>query len=570
MNLAHLYLPQDRQYALLHQTSLAGAGEYSLLFCDISGFTPLTETLLRRFGSGRGAELLTFYLNAIYDALIGEIDAYGGSVIGFAGDAMTCLFPTTNGALSATACALAMQAAMGGRFRQILLPDADSIALAMKIAVVTGPVRRFLVGDPQIQVMDVLAGTLLDHMVVLERMADAGDILLDEASFAQLGSAAGIAEWRESSELRTRAALIDGLAVDLGRIRAAISPIVPLAEIPDPAATRAWLLPPIYARLTDGSAQFFADVRPTVVLFLSFQGIDYDHDPAAERKLQTYLRWCQQTLARYEGFLLQLVTGDKGSYFYAAFGAPLAHDDDPERAVAAALALRDLPASCAFIESVRIGISTGWVYAGAYGGRHRRTYGVLGDEVNMAARLMQAAAPGQVLVSQRIARVVAHLYDLQSLGEIRIKGKAAPVAISAVAGRHQRIQAPSGLFVYHVLVGRERELAWLDQLLPPVLAGNGRIAMVEGAAGVGKSQLIAGWSNRVRQRGVRVIVGMCRSVNQRIAYTPWRPIVCNLLNISPTRLPNLPLEEQIGQLEAAVKAANPAWLLRRHAWPYVV
>ncbi len=562
MNLVHLYLPQDRQYALLHQAALASFGEYSLLFCDISGFTPLTEALLRQFGPSRGAELLTFYLNAIYDALIGEIDAYGGSVIGFAGDAMTCLFPTANGALQATACALAMQATMGGRFRQILLPDASNIALAMKIAVVTGPVRRFLVGDPQIQVMDVLAGTLLDRMAAIERMAGTGDVLLDEASLARLGSAASLAEWRESSELAARAAAIDGLSIDLAEVRAGIRPIVPLIEIPDSVAARAWLLPPIYARLAGGSEQFFADVRPTVVLFVSFSGIDYDSDPAAERKLQTYVRWCQQSLAHYEGFLLQMVTGDKGSYFYAAFGAPLAHDDDPERAVAAALTLRDLPANCDFIEAVRIGISTGWVYAGAYGGRNRRTYGVLGDEVNMAARLMQAAAAGQVLVSQRIARAVANQYDLQSLGEIRVKGKTAPVAISAVTGRHQRIQAPGGLFVYHILVGRERELAWLDQQLPPVLAGGGRIVMIEGAAGVGKSQLLAGWSNGVRQRGVRVLAGMCQSVNQRIAYTPWRPIVCNLLNISPNRLPNLPLAEQIAQLESAVQAVNPAWLLR--------
>ncbi|MEZ4716872.1 MAG: hypothetical protein R2851_12410 [Caldilineaceae bacterium] len=89
---------------------------------------------------------------------------------------------------------------------------------------------------------------------------------------------------------------------------------------------RPWLLP-VYARLRSGQGEFLAELRPTVALFVRFQGIDYDHDPEAGDKLDGYIRWVQTTVARYDGTLIDLNIGDKGSYLYINFGAPLAHED---------------------------------------------------------------------------------------------------------------------------------------------------------------------------------------------------------------------------------------------------
>ena len=92
INQAWLYIPQDRRAALAAGNDLPENVEGAALFADISGFTPLTEALVETLGLRRGAEELPLYLNAIYDALIGEVDRFGGSVIGFAGDAITCWF----------------------------------------------------------------------------------------------------------------------------------------------------------------------------------------------------------------------------------------------------------------------------------------------------------------------------------------------------------------------------------------------------------------------------------------------------------------------------------------------
>src|SRR4051795_7761858 len=86
------YLPPDRLRALISSTPLPQTVEGSVLFADISGFTSVTERLRVTLGARRGAEQLAVYLNRVYDTLIAEVDRHGGSIIGFAGDAITCWF----------------------------------------------------------------------------------------------------------------------------------------------------------------------------------------------------------------------------------------------------------------------------------------------------------------------------------------------------------------------------------------------------------------------------------------------------------------------------------------------
>ena len=90
METPSVYIPMDRRLALARGEPLPDRTHGAALFADISGFTPLTEALVRELGPQRGAEELTRHLNIVYDALIGELHSYGGCVIGFSGDAITC------------------------------------------------------------------------------------------------------------------------------------------------------------------------------------------------------------------------------------------------------------------------------------------------------------------------------------------------------------------------------------------------------------------------------------------------------------------------------------------------
>ena len=523
------------------------------LFADISGFTPLAEALVRVLGSQRGTEELTHQLNLVYDALIAAVDDFGGSVIGFAGDAITCWFGGDDGR-KAIAAAFAMQSAMA-RFASIPAPSGDTFSLAMKAAVASGPARRFLVGDPTIQVIDTVAGATLDRLAAAEHQAERGEVVLDEATAATLEPVIALAEWRTDEATGQRFAVVKHL--DLAPVPDPWPPLPPdaLSEV----QVRPWVLAPTYERVRRGQRAFLAELRPAAALFLSFGGIDFDADAEAGDKLDAYVRWVQAILTQYEGFLIQLTIGDKGAYLYAAFGAPLAHDDDARRAVAAALDLRAPPVELRFVPPVRIGITSGVMRAGPYGGSTRRTYGAVSDAVNLSARLMQAAAPGQVLAHDAIYRATSRTFEWEPLPAIQVKGKSAPIAVSALLGSRahqgQRQPDPSASLA---LIGRATELSAIQERLDHVLTGRGQIVGITGEAGLGKSRLLHEAIRLAHQRGVVDYWGECESYGTNHPYLVWQSIWQGFFGLDSAE----PSHAQIRRLHEHLGAIDPALLPR--------
>jgi predicted ATPase/class 3 adenylate cyclase len=546
------YIPMDRCQALAQRMDLPHRTDGAALFADISGFTPLTEALLKAYGPRRGPEELTRQLNLIYDALVSEVHRYGGSVIAISGDAITCWLDGDNG-LRAIACGLAMQQAMG-RFAVLKIPSGGTVSLAMKAAVAAGPVRRFLVGDPQIQYIDVLAGATLDRMAAAEHHASKGEVVVAPEVLVQLNHTLRVAALRTDPDASQSFAVIAG-------IDEIVSPHPWPNQTPilNEDQVRPWLLPPVYERLQAGKGEFLAELRPAVVLFLSFEGIDYDGDEAAGIKLDAYMRWMQTILARYEGYLLQLTVGDKGSYLYTAFGAPIAHEDDALRAVSAALELRSLPVTLDFINNVKIGISQGQIFTGAYGGTMRRTYGVMGDDVNLAARLMQAAAPGQVLVSNTARQATADAFTWERLSPLKVKGKAEPVIAFSLEGRKER-HATHLLEPKYALpmVGREAELALVEQKLTQALAGHGQIVGITAEAGMGKSRLVAEVIHTANKHHMVGYGGECQSYGTNISYLVWQTVWRGFFGLEAA----WDVLEQVKELEQQLALIDPALVPR--------
>ncbi|MFN8454790.1 MAG: tetratricopeptide repeat protein, partial [Anaerolineae bacterium] len=423
----------------------------------------------------------------------------------------------------------------------------------MKVAVAAGSVRRFLVGVPEIQYIDVLAGATLDRMAAAEHHANKGEVVVAPEVVAQLGYNLQITEFRSDSDGQSFG-VIGGLSENIPP-----QPWPKQKSDLNEEQVRPWLLPPIYERLQTGSDELLGELRPAAILFLSFNGIDYDDDEMAGDKLDAYIRWAQTILARYEGYLLQLTVGDKGSYLYSAFGAPTAHEDDAARAVSAALELRALPDSLSFIENVQIGISQGQIYTGAYGGKMRRTYGVMGDEVNLSARLMQAAAAGQVLVSQVAQQATGNAFSWDSLPPLRVKGKVEPVTVFSLNGLKEQPAIHLLESYYNLpMVGREAELALVEQKLDQALAGHGQIIGITAEAGMGKSRLVA---EIIRLANIRRLVaygGECQSYGTDISYLVWQPIWRSFFSLDS----HWELTDQIRELERQLELIDPALMPR--------
>jgi predicted ATPase/class 3 adenylate cyclase len=539
------YLPADRRQAWARGEALPDRARGAVLLADVSGFTALTEALTRALGPRLGAEELLRRLNRVYDALIAEVDRYRGSVVGFSGDAMTCWFDGDDGR-AATTCALAMQAAM----RPFAAPPAEvgAAPLAIKVAVASGPARRLLVGDPAIQRIDVLAGATVARAAAGAQMARTGEVVVDEPTAAGADAGLRVLDWRVDPVTGERFVAVGSVS--------APAPAAPWPRLepgaPPAAEARAWLLPEVFARLEGGHGEFLTELRPAVPLFLAFAGIDYDGDEEAGGKLDAFVRWVQTVLTRYGGALIQLTIGDKGSYLQAVFGAPIAHEDDARRAVAAARELSAPPPALAFIAEVRIGVSQGTMRTGAYGGATRRTYGVQGDEVNVAARLMEHAEPGQVIAGGRVAAATRRAFGWIGLPPLTVKGKAEPVAVARLAPAAPESASPAQLV--GAMVGRTAERALIADCLDSLLragAQRGATLVIEGEAGIGKSRLVDDVRDQARARGVRFLLGAGDAIEQATPFHAWRGVVGQLLGLDGSAEP----AAQRAQVERALAAA---------------
>jgi len=550
MEIIESYLPMDRRVAMAGGVPLPERTQGSALFADISGFTPLTEALARTLGPRRGAEELTVHLNRVYEALNQQVNQHAGSVTAFAGDAITCWFDQDDG-LRATLCALAMQASMA-QFATVSLPNGDTVSLVVKISVAAGPARRFLAGDPETQLLDILAGRTLARMGAAAQVAARGEIILDGPVAEALGKQLVISEWRGKGKGGAQYAVVKGC---VGTMIATPWPTVPPFA---PETLRPWLLRPVYDRMQAGQGEFLTELRPANVVFMKFEGIDYDEDEDARGRLDAYVRWVQEVVAHYGGFLLGVSIGDKGSHLHACFGAPLAHENDPWRAVAAAGDLIQPPASMPFVTAVKIGVSGGTLRTGAYGSPHRRTYGVLGDEVNMAARLMEHAAPGQVLVSSRLERSAGNSFRWKVLPPLKVKGKTEPVPVYSLLG--QTHENASRLHESHYslpMVGRKQELATIEAKLRLTLGGAGQTVLIRAEAGIGKTRLVAEAMRVARDLGFSIHVGQCQSHRVSSSYLVWQTIWHGLFD-----LPQATPAEQVTALEQRLAALDPGLLLR--------
>lgn len=497
------FIPADRRQTMASGGSLPERQEGVVLFADIGGFTPLAESLEHELGPKQGAEALASFIDRIFDALAEAVHRYHGSIVSLAGDSITCWFDDEHRP-AAVACALEMQEAMS----KAGATASGAASPTLKVALAYGEARRALVGDPETQLFDVLFGAVVDRAGACEKECRPGEVMVDRRLAEALGKAVspdeGGAEFLRVTGLR------DGVAAD---------PWSPLpAGVIHDQIVRAWIPPTVYERLQAGHGRFLAEFRPVVAEFVSFAGIDYE-DAEAGRTFDVVLRRIQAVLARNGGTISDISTGDKGSYLLAVFGAPVAHGDHVRRAATAANELHRSGE-----EGLRIGLHTGRAYTGLYSGRFRSAYAVAGDAVNLAARLMTHAEPGQVLMSAALGAALDRRFSIQPLEPIGVKGRAAPVAVCELVG-----SAPAGSSLSEPrytlpIVGRTRELAAIDAALAEAGEGRGGVLAFCAEAGMGKSRLVSAALQRAGDRGFATFAGECQPQGTGIAYLPWQPV----------------------------------------------
>ena len=526
-------------------------------FADISGFTPLTEKLAS--GGVRGAEELTAILNQVFETLITTIESYGGQVVKFGGDALSLIWPcepdeAKSAVWQAIQAAFAMQAAMA-RFATVNTTQGQ-FSLKMKIGISVGELLEVHAGGVFGRWEYVLAGTPMAMMSSAENQAQVGEIVADETVW-QLVEGSILSATTQPSSSSTNgqpktiaSSHIFGQLVTPGfyritHLRGGTSPnpllspdwaSLDVSDADKAAAILSNYIPgAIVSLLESGHYDMLAELKPLTICFISFDGIDYSSDPNAGPRLSNFMRDAQEIIYYYEGSVNKLAIGDKGSVLLVLFGAPpFFHEDDEIRAVACTLALCKVAARHQL--KAHVGLAAGSVFSGPLGGPQRREYSVIGDTVNLAARLMQKAGDGEVWLDESVYSQANRFFEFDDLGQLNIKGKSETRHIyHALREKEQDQQEAVATYLLTELTGRDKELQMIDKLADKVWAGQGQILLLSGEAGVGKSRLATEIVRRWMERGGVPHSGDCVSYGRQTPYLPWRGIITSILGLS-TRL----------------------------------
>lgn len=501
----------------------------AVLFADISGFVPLADRLtdINNLRTGpAGAEALSTILNNYFGQLIDLITAHGGEVVKFAGDALTAIWPAPGPAAlpdattRAAACGLTIQQQLHN------FPAADDVHLSLRIGIAAGPALSMIIGGVTGRWELLLTGDPIVEMGLANEQAQPGQVALSRSAFNLLRGRA------VTSPLRNDAYLLASLNTSL--------PLVP-AQLPHlagdiEAGLRAYIPPTVLSRLDAGQTTWLAEIRRVTVLFVNLPNLRQT-SPSALDQIQTVMRSLQDCLYRYEGSFNKLSIDDKGTTFIAALGLPpLSHEDDPERAVRAALEMKSQLLGLGMRSA--IGIATGQVFCGTVGNTTRREYTLIGAVVNLASRIMQVASRytsvAESILCDRATYDDSHTnIEYKELAPIAIKGKTEPIDIFRPLGA--RARAVGQRYIIRprfTMVGRDREHQLVaEQLRALKTEAKDGVLILEGEMGIGKSRLIEDLRQQAEQMGITAFFGAGSAIEKNTPYLAWRSVFSQLLDL---------------------------------------
>ena len=481
--------------------------EGSLMHCDVTGFTAMSETLAQV--GKEGAELMAGILNQFFERMLKIAIDWGGVQMKFGGDAMLLYFPGEDHASRAAACGLEMQEAME-EFRQVKVPN-SICQLMMRIGIHSGRFYGASVGQD---------GGLLHYLVVGKDVNKAADT----EPMAEPTQVVVSVETRNLLDDRCKVIatahdhIWQVVSAKVNKFKQAQFETSQLSH----QTMQRYIMRPIAEGKTSGLA---GEHRRVTIIFIYLEGTsgllaDKD-EKSALGEMDAYVNMVMTTAEKYGGFLAASDASEHGDKLIVLFGAPVIQDQQEINAMRFANELRDnLKASNLHLKH-HIGVNTGFVFAGEIGSRKRREYTVIGDSVNLSARLMAAAGEGNIMVSAMTAERSGDEFDLEYLEPIMVKGKKDPIPICRLIGL-KREQTASVIEEDKIgLVGRDIELQQLLEICEIVKEGKSNAACLYGAAGIGKTRLAIELARKLQIGGWLCLLTACKSYNIRSAFSAW-------------------------------------------------
>ena len=468
-----------------------GRFEATTLFVDISGFTQLTESLTQQ--GTEGAEALSLILDGLFEPLVALVAHNEGIIPHFAGDAFTAIF---EGAQVDKVLALADAIHHFFQKKAIWPTRFGDFRINFRVGIGYGSVDWGIIG--QSPKAFYFRGTAIDRAAAAEHHAQRGQIVLDAAFKTLLGP-----EKAYFSDL-------DG-GFALWHVHNA-----PTDTWPAPPSVSE-LEGPILSHFLPNSILSFNDkgeFRDVVSVFICFEGVE------THAELEAFTETVLAQFKAFGGYFKELDFGDKGGLMVGFFGAPVAFENNLVRALEFSLALNDLLHEAPAHFRYKIGMTHGTAYAGLIGGRERMQYAIVGNKVNIAARLAMHADWGETLVDNRF--ISASQFVFQEKGAIQYKGVSAKVPTYKLL---QKRSLENPIFLGD-MIGRHTELAALSvQAQNAFQQAQLHMGVIHGEAGVGKSRLAHELQQGLAQQH-DLIWAVCQA--DQILRKPFNPFVYHL------------------------------------------
>ena len=478
------------------------SGEGTAAFVDISGFTKLSEALARK---GReGAEHIADTIGRIFESMLSITYANGGSLLKFGGDSLLLWFDGEQHGMRACRVAVLMRDHLAEAGR--IAVDDTSITLRMSQGVHSGHFHFFMVGTEHYEMLPV--GPAWTRLVDIQHGAEPDEIAVSTDTVSHLPPEC-VGPGKGDAFL-----LMHEPAGEWKDLPIHARPTLPSEILQQclPSAIRNYV--------TSGGGS--SEHRPVTIAFIRFEGTDglvADEGPAAAAaSLHRVVSVVESACATHDVAFLATDVDSNGGKIILTGGAPKVTGNDEERVLLALRAIiqHELPLP------VRIGVHRGAVFAGDIGPRYRRTYTVMGDAVNLSARLMAKAERGAIYATADVLERSRTHFQTTELPPFAVKGKAEPVKAWSV-GEAQSSRTRQTTTQKLPLTGRNAELGVLRKAFTSARSGAGRLIEIVGEAGVGKTRLLE--ALRDASQGFRKLRGICEAYTVSKPYALWRELL---------------------------------------------